>query len=97
MSWSVSIPKQSSRDEFVKAVEAAQIDDSYNKAELVEQWREQLQAAKRAALAIMDAYPFGEGGQFGASFSGHANHAGAGEGTDYTPSEFVHVNVSREP
>lgn len=96
MSWSVSVPATPA-EQFADAVKAARIDDSYNKSELVEQWGEQLEAAKAAALAIFAAHPFGEGGTYSAGMSGHANHGGAGEGTGYTPSEFVYVNVHRVP
>ncbi len=96
MSWSVSIPPQHS-EEFVKAVEGAHLDDTYNKPELVAQWGEQLEAAKRAAAAILSRDAFGHGGLFSASLGGHARHGKAGEGTDYTRLEFVNVTVSREP
>lgn len=99
MSWSLTIPQQPF-ETFHKAVSQAQLpEDTSNKPELVAQWSEQLEAAKAAVLAILsrDAFGHDEGATFSTSMSGHANHDGAGDGTGYTPSEFVHVNVQRQP
>jgi len=97
MSWSVSIPK-GTRAEVATAVVNAELPaDSYNKPELVEQWHVQLEAAKDAAVAILERAGFGEGGTFTVSMSGHAAHDGLAESTGYTTSEFVSVNVYREP
>ena len=98
MSWSVSIPQQPF-EQFVKAVEQVQIaEDTYNKPELIEQWKDQLEAARQGALAILSRDGFGhESAKWSASFSGHANHDEAGKDTTYTPSEFVNVTINRQP
>ena len=98
MSWSVSVPQQP-YESFVTAVNEVQLaEDTYNPPELIEQWREQLEAARKGALVILAEAPFGrEEAQWSASFSGHAKHAGADEGGSYTPSEFIHVTINRQP
>ena len=103
MSWSLSIPQQPF-EEFYQAVHDAKLlQDTYNPPALVEQWAEQVEAARQAIYAILscpDAFGRAEQGEsvlWSATMTGHANHDGAGEGTGYTPSEFVHITLNRQP
>jgi hypothetical protein len=99
MSWSVNIEAQPF-ETFLKAVDQAHLpEDTYNPPELVAQWGEQLEGAKRAIMLALvpDVFAHGEGATYSASMGGHANHGGAGEDTSYTTSEFVSVTVNRHP
>ena len=98
MSWSVSVPQQP-YESFVTAVNEVQLaEDTYNPPELIEQWREQLEAARKGALVILAEAPFGrEEAQWSASFGGHAKHGEAGDGTAYTTTEFITVTINRYP
>ena len=97
MSWSVSVPKGTRAEAANAVVNAGLPPDSYNKPELIEQWSVQLEAAKDAAIAVLERAGWGDGGTFTVSMSGHATHGDASEGTGYTSSEFVQVHVYREP
>lgn len=97
MSWSVTVPP-TSEGEFMGEVNAAKITDTSNPPALVAQWDEQLAAAKDAIHSIFrHSNPFGDGGTYSASMSGHANHVELGEVTLYTTSEYIQVTVHRQP
>src|SRR5579859_2369878 len=98
MSWSVSIPK-TPRETIAQAITSAELPpDTYNKPELVEQWRKRLEAAKDAACTILvSGGAFGDDGIYSVSMTGHAAHGGLAESSGYTSSEFIHVTVSWEP
>ena len=99
MSWSLYIPAQPF-DSFLTAVDTAQLPaDTYNPPEIVAQWQEQVEGAKRAITAALSRDIFGdeENSMFSASMSGHANHDGVGDGVGYTPSEFVNITINRQP
>lgn len=100
MSWSLSVPPTPA-SAFAAAIDAAQLPaDTYNDPEIVQQWKKQIEAAKAAAHAIFNhGYAFGDeqGDLYRAAMSGHAAHGGLAERTDYTPSEFVQVTISRDP
>ena len=100
MSWAITIEAQPF-DQFLKAVDDAKLPESAYQAtpELMAQWNEQLEGAKRAIMLslVPDVFSHGEGATFSAYMGGHANHGGAGDNTSYSTSEFVTVTVNRHP
>lgn len=105
MSWNVNVPSGLAATlgglpaaEFADAVRAAKIEDTYNAAELVKQWEDQLEMAKEAALKLFEQLARVEDdAAFNASMIGHANRDGAGDAGNYTTAEFIHVSVHRQP
>ncbi len=96
MSWSVNVP-QTPVESFADAVKSAEIQDTYNSAELLGQWNEQLQVAKAAVLAVFEQRPFGENSVYYASLGGHANHGENPSETGHTTTEFVSITIGCKP